>query len=352
MSNTALSRTTARVAPTIHGFTRATARVAPTIHGCVSPISASGRATDLRFLEESRIARSPHVLFLGMKGRFSYPPLRALLEAGIQVCAVVIPAEQSFGANLPAIQKREQPQTPRSRLPVLNSSINSSIIELAKERDIPVWEVRQLSNPEIIKVLAAYQPDMICVACFSKRIPRAILDIPRLGCLNVHPSLLPENRGPEPIFWTFREGNQRTGVTIHLMDEGMDSGAIVAQEVIEIPDGIGYTQLEEQSAELGGRLLARSVCDLYNGVAVPVMQDETKSSYHASPSDDDFVVPVAEWSAQHVYNFICGVASWGTPIRLLVGNKTVHVKRAISYSHKTIDPNGREVYEQPSEGVW
>src|SRR5881227_2764529 len=99
MSNTALSRTTARVAPTIHGFTRATARVAPTIHGftratarvaptihgCVSPISASGRATDLRFLEESRIARSPRVLFLGMQGRFSYAPLLALLEAGIQV---------------------------------------------------------------------------------------------------------------------------------------------------------------------------------------------------------------------------------------------------------------------------
>src|SRR6266852_4034154 len=84
MSNMALSRATARgdptihgvtraiarVAPTIHSLTRATARVAPTIHGCASPISSSGRATDLRFLEESRIARSPRVLFLGMQGRF------------------------------------------------------------------------------------------------------------------------------------------------------------------------------------------------------------------------------------------------------------------------------------------
>src|SRR6266536_191528 len=113
------------------------------------------------------------------------------------------------------------------------------------------------SNPGTIRVLTEYQPETICVACFSKRIPRDILDIPRLGCLNVHPSLLPANRGPEPLFWTFREGNQRTGVTIHLMDEGMDTGPIVAQEALEIPDGISYTQLEAQCAELGGKLLAR-----------------------------------------------------------------------------------------------
>jgi methionyl-tRNA formyltransferase len=136
------------------------------------------------------------------------------------------------------------------------------------------------------------------------------------------------------------------------MDEGMDSGAIVAQEVIEIPDGIGYTELEAQCAELGGKLLARSVWDLYNGVAKPVEQDETKSSYHAFPSDDDFVVPVAEWDARHVYDFICGVASWGTPIILRVGNKSVRVKKAISYSYMDIDHTDNEAYGQLGEGFW
>ena len=136
------------------------------------------------------------------------------------------------------------------------------------------------------------------------------------------------------------------------MDEGMDSGAIVAQEVIQIQDGISYSELEEQSAELGGKLLAKSVWDMYNGIAIPVAQDETQSSYHAFPSDDDFVVPVEEWNARHVYNFICGVASWGTPLHLLVGNKNVHVKKAISYSHETIDQNDMAVYGQPEEGFW
>jgi methionyl-tRNA formyltransferase len=294
----------------------------------------------------------PNVLFLGMQGRFSYPSLRALLGASIQVCAVVIPAEQSFGANLPVIQKREQPQTSRMMLPVLNSSVHTSILELAWERDIPVWEVRQLSDPETIRVFAAYHPDMICVACFSKHIPHGILDIPPLGCLNVHPSLLPTNRGPEPLFWTFREGIQRTGVTIHLMDEGMDSGAIVAQEIIEIPDGISYAELEAQCAELGGKLLARSVLELYHGVAKPVAQDETKSSYHAFPSEDDFVVPAAEWDARRVYNFICGVALWGRQIILKDGNRIVRIKSAISYSPEDIDCRNSEAYGQPGHVLW
>jgi len=304
------------------------------------------------YKKQGLMSNSPRVLFLGMQGRFSYAPLRALLEAGIKVCAVVIPAEEGFEVELPAIQKQEQPPSTRSMLPVLNSSINSSILDLARVRDIPVWKVRHLSNPTTVKVLTVYQPDMICVACFSKRIPRDILDIPPLGCLNVHPSLLPANRGPEPLFWTFREGNQRTGVTIHLMDEGMDSGAIVAQEVIQIQDGISYSELEEQSAELGGKLLAQSVWDMYNGVAELATQDETKSSYHAFPSNDDFVVPVAKWNARHVYNFICGIVSWGTPLYLLVGNKTVHVKKAISYSQKTIDQNDMAGYRQSDEGFW
>lgn len=302
----------------------------------------------------ARTAHAPRILFFGMQGKFSYEPLLALLERGVEVCAVVIPAEKTLQGDQdpPAIRRREQPLTSRSMLPVLQSTLHTSILQLAWERNMPVWEVLRLSDPETVKVLAAYQPDAICVACFSRRIPRIILDMPRLGCLNVHPTLLPANRGPEPLFWTFREGDQYTGVTIHVMDEGMDTGPILAQEAVEVPDGISYAQLEAQCAELGGKLLAQSVWDLFNGVAVPVPQDETKSSYHAFPSDDDFVVPVAEWSAQRVYNFICGVVSWGIPITLQVGDNIVRVKKAISYSRGTIDHSDNEVDEKPGEGFW
>jgi len=305
-----------------------------------------------RMSNTKRSTHPPRVLFLGMQGNFSQPPLRALLEAGIEVCAVVMPAVQSpMQQSLASMRLRERPQAARSGLPVLQSTLHTSILQVAWERQIPVREVQSLFDPETIATLAEYKPDVICVACFSKRIPRAVLDIPRLGCLNVHPSLLPANRGPEPLFWTFREGSERTGVTIHLMDEGMDTGPIVAQEALEVPDGISYAELERQCSMLGGILLAGSVWELFNGLATPGPQDETKSSYHGFPSDDDFIVPVAEWSARHVYKFICGVASWGTPIILRVGDKSIPVKSVISYSHKNINNNVLE-FEQNGEDLW
>src|SRR2546427_6944077 len=126
-----------------------------------------------------------------MLGNFSYPPLQALLENGVEICAVVIPATQTPGLGLPAIRKREQPRTARLMLPLLQSSQQTSILQLAWERDIPVWEVHRLFDPEAVSILATYQSDIICVACFSQLVPRVILDLPHFGCLNVHPSLLP-----------------------------------------------------------------------------------------------------------------------------------------------------------------
>jgi methionyl-tRNA formyltransferase len=275
----------------------------------------------------------PRVIFWGMQGSFSYPPLLALLAHSIEVCAVVIPA-QRVESNQPAIQQLAQESRSRSILPVLNSTVHTSILRLAGERQIPVWEVSNLSHPDTIALFTSYQADAICVACFSLRVPRAILTLPRLGCLNVHPSLLPVNRGPEPLFWTFREGEQQTGVTIHMMDEGMDAGEILVQEEIEIPDGISYAQLEERCANLGGTLLAGCVWDLYRGLAVKVKQDEKQSSYHPFPSTDDFVVNVSEWDARQVYNFICGIATWGEPIILQVEGASIRVKAATSYSLK------------------
>ncbi len=297
--------------------------------------------------------RPPRVLFLGMQCDFSYPALHALLESGIEVCAVVIPGSPGQGREkpYPYISHSEHIEVParstRPVLPVLHSSLHPDILQLAWGRQIPVREVQHLADPEAISRLAAYQPDVICVACYSQRIPPVILNIPRLGCLNVHPSLLPANRGLVPLFWTFREGCEQTGVTIHFMDEGMDTGDILAQALVDVPDGINYARLESQCAARGGELLARTTWSLYNGLAVRVPQDEAKSSYHSFPSTEDFAVPVAEWSARHVYNFICGVADWGDPIKLDVGAEHFLVQGAISYSHK--DMGAAETYYREGE---
>src|SRR6266566_1400612 len=133
-----------------------------------------------QFLVESSAQHRPRVLFLGMQGDFSPPSLRALLDNGIEVCAVVVPASQQSGLDLPAIVRREQPRTTRPILPLLHASI----LQLAWAQHIPVWEVQRISDSEAISVLASYQPDMICVSCFSQRIPRTVLNLPRLGSLN------------------------------------------------------------------------------------------------------------------------------------------------------------------------
>ena len=225
-------------------------------------------------------------------------------------------------------------------------------MQLAWQQSIPLWEVTRLADPQAVATLAAYRPDFICVSCFSQRIPRAIIDIPRLGCLNVHPSLLPANRGPVPLFWTFREGSEQTGVTIHLMDEGMDSGDILAQRVIPVPTGISYAQLESQCALQGGALLAHTVWELFHGHAVRVAQDESKSSYHSFPREEDYDVPVAEWSAIHVYNFICGVGTWGETVKLHLDGKIFQTRQAISYSHETTGKwSGKTLFWEGAE-LW
>ncbi|MGB8347932.1 MAG: methionyl-tRNA formyltransferase [Ktedonobacteraceae bacterium] len=283
----------------------------------------------------NRLKRSPRVLFFGVEGSFSWPSLHALDEGGIDVCAIVKPAPRAARkrVDLPAITRLE-PSQRRASLPMYDSPYDK-FTRFAESRNIPLYEVRRLADPLVVATLAALDPDLICVACFPLRLPRAVLDIPRFGCLNVHPSLLPDNRGPSPLFWVFRLGYARAGVTIHFMDEGFDMGDIVMQEAFPIPEGIGYLKLEAQCAVLGGKLLERSVWEVYIGRAQPVPQDEAQSSYHSYPTAEDFVVPVAEWSADHVYNFFRGTKILGEALKVRVDGKDINIDGAFDYTLDT-----------------
>lgn len=295
---------------------------------------------------------SPRVLFFGMQGNFSSPSLAALLESGIEVAAVIVPASPVPGSRPPAIKHLERPRVVRSMLPLLNISAHASIVQTAWIRGIPVWEVNTLSDPETIATLTAYQPDVICVACFPLLIPRVIIDLPRLGCLNVHPSLLPANRGPVPLFWTFREGQETTGVTIHFIDERMDGGDILAQEILKVTEGISYEHLEVQCATLGASLLQSTIWQLFKGSIQRIPQDETRSSYHSFSRDEDFVVQADTWSARHAFNFICGLGHWDNPIALHTGEQVFFVRDAISYSNNSVSNDSAEKYRRSASGLW
>lgn len=290
---------------------------------------------------------APRVLFFGMQGAFSALALSALLEAGIDVCAVVLAVNFFPGSGAPAIARYENPLPARTMLPLAHTSLHTNIVQIAAKRHLPLWRVNRLNDPTTHAILAGYKPDLICVACFSKLVPTRILELPRLGCLNVHPSLLPANRGPVPLFWTFRERQHETGVTIHLMDSGLDSGPIVLQERIEVPDGMSYEQLETQCAERGGALLAQAAWQLYRDEAQVIEQDEARSSYHSFPEYEDLAIPVDQWDAREVYNFIRGVGHWESPLHIEAPDSEmeIEVRNCYEYSLEPLDDPRRIFHE-------
>ncbi len=176
--------------------------------------------------------------------------------------------------------------------------------------------LRERANRQL---LAATRPDLIVVSCFPWRLPNPILDLPEFGCINVHPSLLPIGRGPEPVFWTLRRGERETGTTVHLMDSGLDTGPILAQERFPVPFGVRAPDLERELAELGSRLLVETISSLRDGTVKPRPQDPTLATSAPVPVADDYLMPTnlpAAWA----YGFARGVSPLGGPLAIAIGS--------------------------------
>lgn len=123
------------------------------------------------------------------------------------------------------------------------------------------------------------KPDLVIVASYGKIIPKEILEIPKYGCLNVHPSLLPKHRGPSPIQSAILNGDKETGVTIILMDEKIDHGKIISNSKFLISKKFTYPELSQKLAELGTKLLMETIPKWIRGKIEPQAQNELKASY-------------------------------------------------------------------------
>lgn len=291
------------------------------------------------------------VLFLGMPGGTSTIVLEALLAAGCDVVGVVLGTNDGAGgapiAPLP-------PPRVASLLPIANPFAERTSAHVAWERGLPAFALYRPGASEAIAALAALRPDAACVACFPRRIPAELLAVPPRGFLNYHPSLLPAHRGPEPLFWTFRAGESRAGVTIHFMDEGFDTGDVAAQAQLDLPDGISGAATERMCATLGGKLVVAALRDLAAGTLARQPQ-APGGSREPSPGAGDFRVD-AGWTARRAFNFMRGTAEWGQPYMVAAGGAELALVEAIAYDdgaalEQPYAISGDEVWVRLAQGV-
>jgi methionyl-tRNA formyltransferase len=272
------------------------------------------------------------VIFCGTLCAFSTAPLRLLIEAGHDLCAIVIPSDQALGGR--PIAPLSPPHL--AAIPLVETAAALSIVSIAWEHQLPVYQVNRLAAAETRDAFDQWQADVVCVACFPKRIPTVLLNLPRWGFLNVHPSLLPRYRGPYPLFWMLRQGERRFGVTIHFMDEHWDTGDIAAQAEVDLPDGISGEEADSALSQYGADLLLDVLHRLGNHRLYRHAQPEG-GSYFPAPQAADFEIETT-WPAQRAFNFIRGTNEWQRPYPIEVAGQRFALKQALFYSsHEVLD---------------
>ncbi len=144
----------------------------------------------------------------------------------------------------------------------------SPVKQFAIEKNLNVYQPLKIrNNVEIIQEIKNLNPDVICVVAYGKILPKEILDIPKLGCINVHASLLPKYRGAAPIQWAILNGDKTTGITTMYMDEGMDTGDIILKEEVKIGENETTGELWDRLSKIGAKLLVKTLKQIQEGTA-------------------------------------------------------------------------------------
>ena len=165
--------------------------------------------------------------------------------------------------------------------------LESPVKQLAKTLDLPVYEPKSLRNRDIVELITKLAPDLIIVAAYGLLIPEEILTIPKYGVVNIHPSLLPKYRGPSPVATALLNGDLITGVSIMLLDKGMDSGPILATENLKITLEHNTQTLTEELFQIGSNLLVSTIPLLVSGQIVPTSQNKDNVTITKLLTKDD-----------------------------------------------------------------
>ncbi|HCJ2904514.1 TPA: methionyl-tRNA formyltransferase [Clostridioides difficile] len=199
-----------------------------------------------------------------------------------------------------------QPDKPKGRGKKLGIS---SVKELAIENNIPVYQPVKARDKEFIDKIKSLNPDVIVVVAFGQILPKEILEIPKLGCINVHVSLLPKYRGAAPINWVIINGEEKTGVTTMYMDEGLDTGDMILKTEVNLDENITAGELHDKMMNIGAETLKETLRLIEEGNAPREVQNHEEFSYapimNKSLGNIDF-----SKSAREIHNLVRGVNPW------------------------------------------
>ena len=195
-----------------------------------------------------------NIVFMGTPD-FAKESLKCLVEANHNILAVVTNPDKPQGRGM--------------------KMIGSPVKEYAMEKNLRIYQpIKVRNNEEFINQIKELKPDVICVVAYGKILPQELLDIPKLGCINVHGSLLPKYRGAAPIQWAVLNGDKVTGVTTMYMSAGMDTGDMILKREVTIGDDETTGELWDRLSKIGGELLVETVKKIENGEAPRIKQGD------------------------------------------------------------------------------
>lgn len=183
---------------------------------------------------------------------------------------------------------------------------------------------------EVVKELDQMQVDIMLVSCYARKLPEAIIYQTRYGAFNVHPSLLPAYRGPQPLFWQFRDGVEDYGVSLHRITSSIDAGAVIARQQVRMPDGVNMQQAASIVMADVGELLASGLDKIVSG-DTGTIQQESQASYQSYPDSADFRVS-CEWPARRIFNFMRATAHMGQAYPCELNGSDLLLRHALDFS--------------------
>ena len=245
------------------------------------------------------------VIFMGTPD-FAVGTLEEIIKAGHEVALVVSQPDRAVGRS------KALKYTP--------------VKACALEHGIEVYQPEKVKDPACVEYLQKYQPDIIIVEAFGQIIPKAILDMPKFGCVNVHASLLPKYRGAAPIQWAVIRGDRVTGVTTMRMDEGLDTGDMIMKEEVVIREEETGGSLFERLSEVGAKLCVKTMAAIEDGTAEYTPQDPSKATHTAKIQKE---LGSIDWSmdAAEIECLIRGLDPWPSAYTRLDG-KTIKIWKA------------------------